>query len=243
MCSVPSRSTKAGAFVPAIRVLPDHVYAVHPPLNEGRGFRPGDPRRAHGATTGQTPLNEGRGFRPGDPVMRPTCQRVMSSAQRRPGLSSRRSARFGHGCGIGSVPAQRRPGLSSRRSRAQGGRAVRIGLRSTKAGAFVPAIPGRARERRSTACPLNEGRGFRPGDPAQTASRPTWSGSAQRRPGLSSRRSPPTCSVRSRRPGSLNEGRGFRPGDPSPGSGVVYGPATAQRRPGLSSRRSGPPCR
>ena len=132
------------------------------PLNEGRGFHPGDTslhRPGHGAPVA---LNEGRGFHPGDTRGRYFRYFVFRNAQRRPGLPPRRhrppgptwptrsSLNEGRGFHPGDTRgryfryfvfrnAQRRPGLPPRRHRPPG-----------------PTWPTRSS--------LNEGRGFHPGD-------------------------------------------------------------------------------
>ena len=206
-------------------------------LNEGRGFHPGDTRHGRRTECRGPALNEGRGFHPGDTMIlgrtspRRSWSRSTKAGAFTPATPEPVAVLDGYDC------AQRRPGLSPRTTRAGARNLPRGPVRSTKAGAFTPAThrPGLAVhgvEHRSTKAgaftpatppsgwtrtirgtPLNEGRGFHPGDTRRCLSSSKADVVAQRRPGLSPRRHVSSAGSSGPSSGTLNEGRGFHPGD------------------------------
>ena len=167
----------------------------------------------------------------------------------------------GEGNSPGEIAAQRRPGLPPRRH-------FRIGLTADQMfdAQRRPGLPPRRhpRSRDPTlwrAGPLNEGRGFHPGDTRIVSSLSGCFGARSTKAGASTPATrasrlplrPRSCALNEGRgfhpgdtrpsfapccpPSALNEGRGFHPGDTCRIARIPNSSNHAQRRPGLPPRR------
>ncbi len=163
---VPGPSTKAGVSTPARQEPKTGSYITgYWPLNEGRGFNPGEtgvwrkvelfPSEPSTKAGVSTPARPRLRHLIGELVV-PSTKAGVSTPARLEG----RSAPDGAGGG-----PQRRPGFQPRRD---------LGSPATVTG--------------PTHDPLNEGRGFNPGETAKPASQAASSKSPQRRPGFQPRR-------------------------------------------------------